>query len=66
MILFGSESGIHRRPRASRVILRTEEFFAGIGKTVTFKVAGSTRTSLFAFSALSSLPDLAGGVHRMP
>jgi hypothetical protein len=31
IILFGSESGIHRRPRASRVMLRTEEFLAGIG-----------------------------------
>jgi hypothetical protein len=30
-ILFGNESGIHRRPRASRVIFRTEEFLAGIG-----------------------------------
>jgi len=30
-ILFGNESGIHKRPRASRVMLRTEEFLAGIG-----------------------------------
>src|SRR5882672_2845025 len=54
IILFGSESGIHRRPRASRVMLRTEEFLTGMGNTVNFCVAGSKRTSLFAFSALSS------------
>ena len=52
-ILLGMESGIHRRPRASRTIWRTDESAAGIGKTAKTSTLGLKRTNLFAPAALS-------------
>src|ERR1700733_7165902 len=53
-ILLASESGSHRRPFASRAMLRTDELGAGIGEVLNTSTARSNRTSLLASDPLSS------------
>src|SRR5580700_5527124 len=53
-ILFAKDNGNHSRPFASRAILRTEEFGAGIGKVLNTSTTGSNLTSMLASDALSS------------